>query len=125
LLCSIKGIGAKTATCLLAELGDLSQFEDADALVAHLGLSPHQRQSGRRLRGRSPLCKIGAPRLRRALYFPAMVAARFNPQYQRLLARGKLKMVALGAAMRKLARIIFSVVRSGKPFDPTCGLTAA
>lgn len=129
LLCSIKGIGVQTATYVVAELGDLSQFEDADALVAHLGLSPHQRRSGRRQRGASPLSKIGDPRVRKALYFPAMVAARHNPQvkalYQRLLARGKLKMVALGAAMRKLARIIFGVLRHGKPFDPSYGMKAA
>jgi transposase len=129
LVSSIKGIGVDTAITLVAELGDLSQFEDADALVAHLGLSPHQRRSGRRQRGASPLSKIGDRRVRQALYFPAMVAARFNPQvkalYQRLLARGKLKMVALGAAMRKLARIIFGVVRSGKPFDPAYGMKAA
>jgi transposase len=56
------------------------------------------------------------------LYFPAISAARFNPcikaLYQRLLARGKPKMVALAAAMRKLLHVVYGVLCSGKPFDP-------
>jgi transposase len=56
------------------------------------------------------------------LFLPAMVATRWNPlvraQYQRLLAAGKSKMSALGAAMRKLVHIAFGVLKHNKAFDP-------
>ena len=66
--------------------------------------------------------KAGNPRLRAALYMVAVVATRLNPdvraQYQRLLARGKSKMAALGAAMRKLVHLCFGVLKSGGNYRP-------
>lgn len=74
------------------------------------------------VRGRAALSKRGSSRLRRALYFPAMTALRFNPLVRalrdRLKERVKAKMAVLGAAMRKLLHIIFGVLKSGRPFDP-------
>ncbi|HSD36395.1 MAG TPA: IS110 family transposase, partial [Rhodocyclaceae bacterium] len=60
---------------------------------------------------------------RKLLYMPAIVAVKHNPHiralYERLIARGKPKMAAIGAAMRKLAHLCFGVVHSGKPYSPT------
>jgi transposase len=60
--------------------------------------------------------------LRKALYLPAIVARRYNPLIQvfcdRLLATGKSKMAMIGAAMYKLLRQVFGVLKSGLPFDP-------
>ena len=122
LLLSICGIGKRTAALLLGELGDLSRFANVRDLVAFVGLSPHPHRSGSSVQGPSPLSKHGHAAIRHALYYPAMSAARFNPAikalYQRLLARGKPKMVALVAAMRKLLHQIYGVLRSGQAYDP-------
>jgi transposase len=122
LLLSICGIGKRTAVVVLGELGDLSRFANVRDLVAYVGLSPHLHRSGTSVQGPSPLSEHGHASIRKALYFPAMSAARHNPAirtlYQRLLAAGKPKMVALVAAMRKLLHQIYAVLRSGQVFDP-------
>ena len=122
LLLSICGIGKRTAAVLLGELGSLSRFPNVRDLVAYVGLAPHLHRSGSSLQGPSPLSKHGHAVIRHALYFPALSATRFNPAikalYQRLLAGGKPKMVALVAAMRKLLHQVYGVLRSGQPFDP-------
>ncbi len=121
LLVSIPGIADTTAAVVLAELLDVSQFTDARQVAAFAGLVPRLRQSGSSVRGRSCLSKIGSPRLRKCLYFPAMTALRFNPAIramgERLKANGKCKMVIIGAAMRKLLCLAFGVLKSGRPFD--------
>jgi transposase len=121
LLVSIPGIADTTAAVILAELLDLSQFTEARQVAAFAGLVPRLRQSGSSVRGRSSLSKVGSPRLRKSLYFPAMAALRFNPAIRalgdRMKASGKCKMVILGAAMRKLLCLAFGVLKSGKPFD--------
>lgn len=122
LLLSICGIGQRTAAVLLGELGNLSRFPNVRDLVAYVGLAPHLQCSGSSVRGPAPLSKHGHAVVRRALYFPALSAVRHNPAirtlYQRLVARGKPKMVALVAAMRKLLHQIYGVLRSGQVFDP-------
>ena len=64
---------------------------------------------------------MGCARLRKSLYMPALVAVRFNPLmkafYQKLLAKGKPKKVALVAVMRKLLVLAFGVLKSEIPFD--------
>jgi len=125
LLRSIPGIGDKTATTLLAECGNVAGFTDARALAAYAGLTPKQHQSGTSVHGKPRLSKIGSDRLRKALYFPALTARRYNPVIKafcdQLSARGKHTMVVLGAAMRKLLHLAYGVLKSGKPFDPNYG----
>lgn len=120
LLGSIPGIGDTTAALLIAT--NLPAFDDARAAVAFVGLSPAQRRSGTSLRGRDHLCKIGDSDVRKALYLPALAALRCNPAVRaladRLERRGKLKMVIVGAAMRKLLCLAYGVLKSGRPFDP-------
>ena len=68
------------------------------------------------------MSKVGNSNLRRYLYMPALAAMFHNPVIaalrERLLARGKEKMVVVGAAMRKLLHIVYGVLKSGRPFDP-------
>ena len=101
----------------------MRRFANVRDLVAFVGLCPHPTHSGTSVRGPARLSKRGHAPVRKALYFPAMSAARFNPAikalYQRLLARGKPKMVALAAAMHKLFHQVYGVLCSGQPFDPT------
>jgi transposase len=121
LLTSIPGIGEVTARTLLSEMPDLSRFTSASALVAYAGLSPRQGQSGSSVRHKTRLCKVGSGRLRKALFFPAMSGLDHNPLWkamrERLLARGKAKMCVIGVAMRKMLTLVFSILKSGKPFD--------
>jgi transposase len=121
LLASIPGLGALSIPILMAEL-PWRNFGSAAQAGAYAGLTPRRFESGATVIAKSRISKIGAPRLRRALYFPAIVAAQHNPIlrafYQRLLANGKTKMAALAATMRKLIHIAYRVIRSGKPFDP-------
>jgi transposase len=60
--------------------------------------------------------------LRKALYFPAITALRFNPLIRalglRLKEKGKPKMLIVGAAMRKLLHLAYGVLKSKRPFDP-------
>lgn len=125
LLASIKGIGKLTAAKLLAEIGDISRYESARQLAAFAGLTPRNNRSGT-LRGKTRLSKTGNARVRKALFFPALVAKRYNPIVrafcQRLSQNGKNKMEVVGAAMRKLIHIAFGVLKSGKHFDPNSEL---
>jgi transposase len=120
LLVSIPGIGEKTAARLLAEFGHLHNAS-ARQLTAYAGLTPKQHDSGTSVRKRPRLSKIGNSNLRKALYFPAIVAKRHNPIInafcQRLKDRGKAKMAIIGAAMRKLLHIVYGVLKSQCPFD--------
>ena len=122
LLESIPGIGAATAALLMAELGEITHFESARQVAAFAGLVPRIRESGTSVRGRSRLSKMGSSRLRKALYFPAITALRFNPIIKafglRLSAQGKSKMLIVGAAMRKLLHLAYGVLKSRQPFNP-------
>lgn len=122
LLTSIPGIADTTAALLLAELGEVKRFGSVRQVAAFAGLVPRLRQSGSSVRGRSCLSKAGSPRLRKSLYFPALTALQWNPLIramgERLRARGKSKMLIVGAAMRKLLHLAFGVLKSGQPFDP-------
>jgi transposase len=126
LLQTIPGIGESTAAILLAEIQDIDRFDQASELAAYAGLSPRRRRSGSSVRGASHLSKMGNAVLRRALYFPALSASRFNPGVrtltERLAARGKQRGVIQGAAMRKLLHIIFGVWKHRRPFNPALAM---
>lgn len=126
LLTSIKGIGERTATRLLAESGDRERFVDARAWAAYAGLTPRQHRSGSSVHGRTRLSKVGNAALRAALYFPAIVAKQHNPVIRafcaRLAARGLAPKAVIGAAMRKLLHLAYGVLKSGQPFDSTRAL---
>jgi transposase len=121
LLESITGIGTQTALTVLGEIGSIEVFGSARQLAAFAGLTPQEFQSGRSINGKTRLCKIGNARLRKALYFPALVMIRYCPEIQafrqRLLAAGKQKMQVVGAVMHKLIRIIYGVLSSREKFD--------
>ena len=122
LLTTIDGIGPITAARVIAELGDITRFPNADALAAYVGVVPGLKQSGKRRGQRAGLCPIGHARLRAALWMPMLTAVRRNAWlkafYDRLIARGKLPKVALVAAMRKRLAAIYAVARDRKPFVP-------
>jgi transposase len=127
LLTTIPGIGEKTAARVLAASRDPAQFRSARQYAAFSGLVPRPVESGT-LRGKARLARIGSARLRHALYFPALTALRYNPVLQalqqRLTQKHKPKMVIVAAAMRKLLHLIYGVLTSKRPFDPTIAMHA-
>jgi len=118
LLKSVPGIGNATARTLIAELPELGSL-DRRKIAALVGLAPFNRDSGT-LRGRRMIAGGRAP-VRAALYMAALVASRRNPVirafYQRLLAAGKPKKLALTACMRKLLTILNAIVRDRSPWQ--------
>lgn len=120
LLQSIPAVGTQVGSHLLSVMHS-HHFESAEQLAAYLGLVPVERQSGSSVLGRARLSKAGPARIRAVLYMAAVVATRYNPHvkavYERLLARGKPKMSALGAAMRKLVHLCFGVLKTQQPYQ--------
>ena len=118
---TIPGVGSKLSAEFLALFGS-KHFRDAKQAAAFLGLVPVEHQSGTRILKRPRLAKNGDSRWRARLFLPALTAARYNPDvcalYQRLIAAGKCKMSATGAAMRKLVQIAFGVFKHQRPYQP-------
>jgi transposase len=114
LLRSVPGIGPAVTAVLLADMPELGQL-DRRQVAALVGVAPLNRDSGQH-RGRRCIWG-GRARVRAALYMAALVATRRNPVvkncYQRLLASGKAKKVALVACMRKLLTILNAMLRDG------------
>jgi len=109
----VKGVGKVTASTLLAELPELGQLS-GNEIGALAGVAPYNRDSGLH-RGRRTI-RGGRVKVRRVLYMAALVAARFNPIlkafYQRLVAAGKPKKVALTAVMRKLVVLLNHLIKN-------------
>jgi len=121
LLQTVPGLGEKTIRLLLGEV-DLIAFDSARDLAAYAGVTPSRFQSGKTLDW-TKLSKIGSNRIRKALYFPAITALKYNDiikQFaQRLRQNGKTPMQIVCAAMRKLLHIAYGVIKNNRPFDPT------
>lgn len=127
LLLGIPAVGPKVGQQLLAVMHN-HRFQSAEQLAAYLGLVPVERQSGTSVAGRPRLSKAGPARVRAVVYMAAIVAAHHNPHikalYQRLQQRGKTKMSALGAAMRKLVHLCFGVLKTRQPYQADYAILA-
>lgn len=121
LLASIPGLGDRTIPQLLAYIGRPERFTSVKALIAYASLTPMIRQSGTSLDKRRGTHPQGHRELKKALYFPAMVAGKYNPLiaefWQRLKAQNKPGKLIVVACMHKLLAIAYGVLRSRKPFD--------
>jgi len=118
----IPGIGPQGAATIRAELGDIRRFGRIDEVVAYAGLDPRPRPSGAFV-GQKQLAKRGPGALRHALSLAAFVAARCAPEwrsrYQRLLDRGRAKKEAYTILARARLRVMYHLLRTGEPYDPT------
>lgn len=118
-LTSVPGVGRVTAMALLAQLPELGALNERQ-LSALVGVCPFSRDSGT-LRGRRRVWG-GRARVRASLYMAALVASRHNPIlkmfYQRLLAAGKVKKVALVACMHKLLLILNAMIKRDQVWAP-------
>lgn len=124
---TISGIGKETAAILYAQLTD-KNFQTANKFISYIGLSPQIQQSGTSVNKKGKLSRYGHRRLKSALYMPALVAYRTGafPQLVRNLTNaGKHKMIIIVAIMRKLAKLAYFIVKTGKPYDATRHKSAA
>src|SRR5581483_7400911 len=121
LLCSITGIGEKTAWLLISELGDIRRFASARQVAAFVGVTPQQHESGTSVHKRGKMERMGSSQLRKTLYMCAMSACRHDPAMaawaEQLQARGKAPKQILVAIMRKLLHIVTGVLTSHLPYD--------
>lgn len=118
-LVSIPGIGEITAIAMLIDMPELGTL-DSKQVASLAGLAPIARDSGQH-RGKRHI-RGGRAELRHALYMPALVAIRFNPdlkaKYIALVAAGKPAKVAITAVMRKLIILANSLLKTGRPWTP-------
>jgi transposase len=119
ILTSIPGVSNITAFALLIEMPELGVLEAGQA-ASLVGLAPIARQSGR-WTGRA-FIRGGRASVRRALYMPALVATRFNPdlkaKYRQLVEAGKPAKVALIAIMRKLIVLANALLKANRKWVP-------
>ena len=121
ILGSIKGISQITAAALIAEMPELGTLKPGQA-ASLAGLAPIARDSGT-WKGKR-FIHGGRKFLREALYMPALVASRFNPdmkqKYQALKAAGKPSKVALTAVMRKLIILANALIQKDRFWQEKC-----
>lgn len=123
MLTSIKGVTVETALALEAYIGDVHRFARAKQLVAFFGMNPTVYLSGTSIRGVSRLEKKGSGVVRHKLFMIVLNLIRhrvepFYGYYTRLVSRGKPKLVALAATMRKLLVIMYSMLKHQQAFEP-------
>jgi transposase len=115
---SMPGVGDNLSYNLVANLGELGHLNQRE-IAALVGVAPLNRDSGK-YRGRRMIWG-GRATVRKALYMPALSATRCNPVigdlYQRLVAKGKFKKVALVACMHKMLTILNSMAKNCTPWS--------
>lgn len=120
-LLAMPGVGEISAVQILAELASLDENMTVRQWVAHSGLDPAHETSGTSVHKPSRISRQGNRYLRRALFMPALTAARFDPYlkafYRQLLARHKTKLQALTAVARKILHAIYGIFKTDTPYD--------
>jgi transposase len=118
---TVPGFAALSATKLLAELSALPDSMRPTHWVAQAGLDPRACESGTSIRHPRRISKQGNSRMRSALFMPALVAIQHDANvaayYEKLLARGKPKMVAITAVMRKLLHALWGMLHHRQEWD--------
>jgi len=120
---SIPGIGPKTAIMLVVLTDGFERFTSGSELCSYAGLTPVIRKSGSSVNGRSRISKIGNQKLRNLLFMCSFNACKYNKAcreiYERLVAKGKSKKLALIAVCNKLLKQAFAIAKSGLVYDQT------
>jgi len=119
---TIPGIGAVLAAAIVGEVGDITRFPNAKALVAYAGLDATVRASGQFESTRNHISKRGSPVLRNSFWLAAISARRFNPElkayYNAKRSQGKHSNVATGAVARRLIHLVYSIWKENRPYSP-------
>ena len=119
---TIPGIGYATAASILAEVGDFSNFETPDKILAFAGMSPSTYQSGQLTNCYAHMEKRGSKYLRFALYNATKYVCKWDSSFAAYLAKkrseGKHYNVAISHATKKLVRLVFALEKSRLPYMP-------
>jgi transposase len=120
---SIPGIGFRMAAMILAEIGDFSNFDSPDKILAFAGISPSTYQSGKLENAYAHMEKRGSRYLRYALYNAAIYVCNWDPTFsaylQKKRSEGKHYYVAISHAIKKLVRVIYSLEKTGQTYTLT------
>ncbi len=120
---TIPGIGPKTAIMLVVLTGGFDRFTSASELCSYAGLTPVIRQSGSSVKGRPRISKIGNQKLRNLLFMCSFNACKYNKAcrdlYERIVAKGKSKKLALIAVCNKLLKQALAIAKSGLIYEDT------
>lgn len=118
---TIPGIGKKTALALVVLTDGFERFQSGSELCSYSGLTPMIRQSGSSVRGRAKISKMGNTKLRNLLFMCSFNACKYNKAckaiYDRIVAKGKSKKLALIAVCNKLLKQAFAIAKSGLIYD--------
>jgi transposase len=118
---TIPGVASKTIAALISECGDLRRFPSVSKFIGYLGLFPTENSSGN-FKSVGHLSKRGSSLAKHALYMSAVSCLIHNTQLKQLYdtkrSQGKSKKEALIAVSRKIAVIIYSIVKYNVPYDP-------
>jgi len=120
-VCSIPGIGKRTGIYLIVLTQGFEKFETSRQLISYFGLNPIIRESGSSVRGKSRISKTGNNHVRNLLFMCAFTACVHNKScreiYQRIIAKGKSKKLALIAVANKLLKQSLAIAKSGLYYD--------
>ncbi len=118
---TIPSLGRKTALFLIVLTEGFRNFETASQLCCFAGLTPVIRQSGTSVKGKERISKIGNTKLRNLLFMCSFNACKCNKAcrelYERIVAKGKSKKLALIAVCNKLIKQAFAIAKSGLCYD--------
>jgi len=118
---SVKGIGKRATAILIVFTQAFEHTASYQQLISYAGLSPKEYSSGKSIRGKVRISKIGGKQLRQTLYMCALNAKANNAAckdlYDRLVAKGKNKKMAIIAVCNKLLKQVFAVVKSGNLYQ--------
>lgn len=121
-LCSIKGLGLITVATIVAETFGFEHIRNGKQLASYAGYDVVQKESGSSVKGKTRISKKGNKYLRNALYFPAMVSCRYNPQmkenYLRITKTKESKMIGQVAIQRKLLLLTYTLWKNDTVYDP-------
>ena len=118
---SIPGISYRMGAMIIAEIGDFSQFDSPDKILAYAGMSPSTYQSGQLDNCYARMEKRGSRYLRYALFNATAYVCLWDPTYKAYLAKkraeGKHYYVAMSHATKKLVRLIYHLERTGQQYQ--------
>ena len=119
-LLSVPGIGDNLAPIILAEIGDINNFDKPSKLIAFAGTDPSENQSGNKLSSNDKTSKRGSPYLSHAIYTASLVAISNEPElrayYDKKISEGKHHFVALAGISRKLLTIIYYILKEDRDY---------
>ena len=121
LICSLTGVGLLTSAIVLGETNGFELIRNKRQLASYAGFDIKEKQSGTSVKGKPRISKKGNRHLRKAMHLPALCAIRYDERFKaifaRLVAKHGIKMKAAVAVQRKMLEMIFTLYKTGKPYD--------